>query len=617
VTIPGKKQLTKTMEQYVSGSHVKYTLDVNPDGVDLLSGPDTVTIVDQISSTVGTETGNATLETGKKNYLVVYEVDSDGNKTDITDQCSLDYTAGDGTFKLSVPDDKHLQIEYWIAFSGFVGDAVTLDNTAKFEYSLDDKDTSTPVESKEQLTVRSSRAGGQSTTSFELMKVDDSNNPVPGVGFQLYKVELDSTGAPVIENGTVKLTEVGDVQYTIADDETLEIEGEKIELTPGMIDFEGLNKETIYCYKEVSAPYGYVMDTTLNFVEFQKHEAAYETLSQYGTVHDVVDHDAVLTVVNTFNGTLFDNLQVRKMINGSRTSTAKFDFTFTLKPTGDSQPTVYTDENYKNAMTENGITVTIAGAGRDEFDALYFKEAGTYTFTMTENELTAEATAAKYVKDQSEYLVTIVVGVNTANELEVTSATYQQVKDSTGNAVTDSKEMEYGTNYPTFNNTQALDPGELVLNLKKILKGSRATGVQAGEFTFILSRGEEKVAEATTDADGNVTLTAPLAATDANKTLYFALQEQEGEDQTITYCQDSVIVIVTTAEEKGKVVVTNVKYQTTLNVTDDNVLEVVNTYHIPVPTGIYLNMLPYALMTAFAAGFGVMVLVVRRRKNKN
>jgi hypothetical protein len=268
-------------------------------------------------------------------------------------------------------------------------------------------------------------------------------------------------------------------------------------------------------------------------------------------------------------------------------------------------------------MTADGITVTIAGANRDWFDTLYFKEAGTYTFTMTENELTAEATAAKYVKDQSEYLVTIKVGVNTANELEVTSATYQQVKDSTGNAVTDSKEMEYGTNYPTFNNTQALDPGELVLNLKKILKGSRATGVQAGEFTFILSRGEEKVAEATTDADGNVTLTAPLAATDANKTLYFALQEQEGEDQTITYCQDSVIVIVTTAEENGKVVVTNVKYQTTLNVTDDNVLEVVNTYHIPVPTGIYLNMLPYALMTAFAAGFGVMVLVVRRRKNKN
>jgi pilin isopeptide linkage protein len=645
VTIDKTDVITKEMT-YSSGSHVKYTLEVNPNGIDLLSGPDVVTIVDQIYSAV-TETGNGTydgskdvtdttitaetdksiasLETGKKNYLVVYEVGSDGSKTDITDQCVLVNTSEeDGKFTITVPDDKHLMIEYWVAFSGFVGDVVSLSNEAYFEYSAGSKETSTPVENNESFQVRSSRASGNAAPSFDLMKVDQWGNPISGVEFQLYKLNLNGDGTPIVkDDGTLDMSLVETA--TTVDKDTPVIEngnevkdedGNVVTITEGMIDFEDLEYNAIYCYKETNAPQGYEMDETLNFVEFQSHPAADTVLSTYGTVHDVVDHDAVLTVVNTFSGTSFDNLRVRKTINGSRSSTADLNFTFTLKQ-GENENTVYIDEGYKSAVTANGLTVNITGAGADYFDTLYFKEAGTYTFTMAESDLTQAAIDDNYTKDQSEYLVTIVVGVDEDNKLAVTSATYQQTKDSTGNAVEDGEIKAYNdTNYPIFNNTQTFDPGTVTINIQKILEGNRPTDIQEGEFTFILSRNGEKVAEGATNADGTVTLTAPLAATDANKTIYFVLQEENGTDETITYYEKPITVAVTTGVVDGTVTATNVQYQTTLNVTDDNVLEVVNTYHFQVPTGIYLNMLPYALMTAFAAGFGVLALVVRRRNHK-
>jgi hypothetical protein len=670
VTITSEPLLTKEPSYatesnpsgYESGSHIKYTLEVNPKGVDLVSGPDVVTIVDQIYSKV-TEEGNgsyvsgkevatttiaaadstniASLETGKKNYLVVYEIDSEGNEKDITDQCTLvNTTEDDGMFKITVPDNKHLKIDYWVAFNGFVGDTVSLSNAAYFDYGEDSTGSNDAVKYDSSFQVRSSRGGADAAPSFDLMKVDQWGNPVAGVKFQLYEVVLEN-GVPVIENGSIKMNKVKEDTTVSKTTDVIDSNGKPavdqnenpIQITKGMIDFEGLDREAIYCYKEISAPAGYKMDTTLNFVEFQKHEDADEILSKYGTVHDVVEHDAVLAVKNTFSGTSISPLKVRKTINGLTYSDEELDFTFTMKQTatveGEVLKTVYTDAEYKNEVPEKGLTVTITGAGTANFSALYFKEAGTYTFSLTEDELSDNAKTAGYEQDQSEYRVTIEVKADEkTNVLTIpeNGVTYQQVKDSSGNEMTGEVKNYEGVNYPVFNNTLDVGEGAVTINVKKILEGDRPYGIQKDEFKFILSRtlsdGTKQEIEGTTDENGTVTLTAPLTAADANMTLHFTLQEVNTGDDTITYYTKGIPVNVTTSVDGGAVVATDVQYNTTtLNVTGeklDQVVEVVNTFKAQPPTGIYLTILPFALMAAFAAGFGVLVLVVvHRRKNKN
>jgi hypothetical protein len=110
--------------------YVKYTLTVNPDGLNLLAHSDTITVVDEMTAAMR-------LAIEKSDYFVVTS-----NGEDITSWCTLvdhtntddpNDTSGVHTFELTVPDDRPVTVEYYVAVNGVEGEEVTIVNRAHYE----------------------------------------------------------------------------------------------------------------------------------------------------------------------------------------------------------------------------------------------------------------------------------------------------------------------------------------------------------------------------------------------------------------------------------------------------------------------------------------------------
>jgi pilin isopeptide linkage protein len=185
-------------------------------------------------------------------------------------------------------------------------------------------------------------------------------------------------------------------------------------------------------------------------------------------------------------------IPVTKKINGQDTSNRTEEFQFTLEAsTGDNNPVSYADPDYTEAFTSD--TVKITGAGTNNFPTLYFKKAGTYQYTLSENDLSEDAVNKGYTKDNTKYYISIVVEKNTETKaLEVTSATS---RIATKWDVSDPIET-----YPlVFNNT--LKTANVTLEATKKLTGNRNDVIGEGEFQFVV-----------TDKDGNQVATGTTNA---------------------------------------------------------------------------------------------------------
>jgi pilin isopeptide linkage protein len=245
---------------------------------------------------------------------------------------------------------------------------------------------------------------------------------------------------------------------------------------------------------------------------------------------------------------------VKKTIN-NKTVESSMEFSFTLKPS--SGETVYTDESCATAVTADGIQTTIAGSGRTQFGTLYFKKTGTYTFTMTEDNLSETAANKGYSKDNNTFTVTIVVGTGENNDLVVTSATYTSTDSSVAGGA-------LSTSAPTFNNTSHL-AGTITLHATKEVT-NRTKPVQAGEFAFTVSVGGEVIAEKNDDGTtkkgedgkpvkklfytkegGAIDIDIDIDQDDVGTKTYI-ISEVQGDDPNIKYTTDRVRVKVTIAE---------------------------------------------------------------------
>jgi pilin isopeptide linkage protein len=493
--------------------YVKYTLTVNPQKCNLLADSDTIKVVDEMSPSMR-------LALEKADYLTV--TDSAGN--DITADCiledntntdSADKTISTNNFTITVPDDDALTIVYYAIVNGLEGDVVSVTNRAHFEGQA----VVSGAEVKDKkVSVQGSGASVSTGLRFSLLKLNESQQPIAGVKFKLYRVQLDSDGKAVLdENNLPELEAIAGVEDQVTDEN-------------GKVTFysSNLDEKDLYCYIETEAPTGYPITGDRHYIEFTKHS----NTGISGIMSSL--KDATIPVINHFQTGIIQ-IPVVKTVNGGSSSACRTEFQFTLVPSSDGS-TGWTDTRCKTAFTQG--TASIKGTGTTTFDTLYFNEIGTYTYTLTESDLSEEAIQQKYGKDDSTYQITIVVEKAENNGLMVTSATFQKV----GTAGT----QDLTKTAPVFNNTYTAS-GSLVLEAQKVLEGNRAKAIEAGEFNFKVTENGVLRATGTTEAgDSAAAITFTEITYDQKDigTHTYEISEIEGNDTTIGYLASPVTLIV-------------------------------------------------------------------------
>jgi pilin isopeptide linkage protein len=590
-TIPatGSTVVSKSQATQESPAYVQFALNINSNALDLVADDGTLTVDDVMGT-------GMTMATSHENCFKVYDVtgvtaewSSEGASlaeqaanlgTDITKSCSWEATEEANTYRFTVPDGKHVVIVYWAVFSGVEGQTVSLTNNAYFFYEGHDYSNNA---SKWQASLQVGGAGGDAYTNpyFYLQKQDQWGNNVSGATFAVY--EYDRTTGKDGEKVAERTTENGQAYI-----------GHRA--TDNNNTFPILSLNTIYGIKEIEAPAGYTLDSTEHYFEFinlrdsdgnvsddaiKKHQ---ESHPEGITVIDL-SPGGTYTVTNHFAGASA-TIPVAKTINGKNLSSTT-DFSFTLQQiTSDdgSKLTVYTDEDYKGTLPTTGLKKTITGSGSDYFDPLYFKETGTYTFSLTEDSLSSVAQNHGFSeenRDQTEYKVTVVVSEvdkDGKKTIEVTKITYAGGTKSGDILQSD---------VPTFNNGLSLE-GTLKLQVKKTVTG-RAAEVAEGEFAFtVLNNGEaikDQYGNALifeTENGGMVNISIPLTQDDIGDHDYVIKEVvPTTEDPSISYDASPVIASVTIGEVSGAngasvAAITDVTY--TADQTEDGVPLMVNKY---------------------------------------
>jgi pilin isopeptide linkage protein len=546
-TIPatGSTVLSKSQASTDAPAYVQFALDINTGAMDLVANDGTLAIDDVMGS-------GMTMATSHKNCFRVYDVTnvsdlykSDGSVdsskaatgSDITEQCSWEATKEANTYRFTVPDATHVVIVYWASYSGVAGQKVQLANNAYFYYEGKDYSNNS---SKWSAKLQVSGAGGDAYTDpyFFLQKQDQWGNNVSGAVFGVYKYVAGGDDVLI----TTRTTENGQAYIGHRSDDS----------------FAKLELNTVYAIKEIQAPVGYTLDSTEHYFEFvqitgtgDEGEVTEADIAAHAKNHPtgitVVDISpgGTYTVTNTFTGASL-TIPVVKTINGKNLSSTT-EFSFTLKQT--SGATVYTDTDYKKAVSDQGMTVTIKGSGSDCY-TLYFKTLGDYTFTLTEDDLSDAAKACGYSeKDSTEYQVKVTVGTDPdTKQIKVTSATFTPVGKTGGDIL--------NGNVLTFNNKLSLE-GSLSLQVKKIVSG-RTAEVRDGEFSFNVLKNGEVITDSKgnalvfkTQEGGLVNITIPLTQEDIGTQDYVikeVVPTGSAADSSISYVASPVIATVTISE---------------------------------------------------------------------
>jgi pilin isopeptide linkage protein len=571
-TVPYTKLLDKSMAGQENPAYVEYALNINPSG-DKFTSDNELEIVDIMGA-------GMSLSTDRANFFKVYDVtnvsdllDSSGNVSvsqaqtgeDITTQCTIKNITGQElngmaaddvgkpTYLITVPDGKHVVVIYWATFEGAEDEKVSVSNKASFFYN-NAMQTGGGDETSDSIAAAEASSSMFTGPFFYLKKIDQFGNVVSGVKYTLYKVTLDAN-----KNVTGR-TEV--MTKTTGTDGTVYF---------GHRTNDGadpLEKNTLYCLVETDAPAGYIKDSTPYYFEFKGKGVAVVDSPTGADLHQFIS-GGTYSFTNQFAAASY-SMPVKKTING-KTIVSDTVFSFTLKQS--SGETVYTDDNYTAEIPTNGIQTTITGSGETQFDTLYFTKAGTYTFTMTEDDLTETATKKGYAKDNNTFTVTIEVGTGENNDLVVKSATYTSTDSSVAGG-------DLSTSAPTFNNTSHL-AGTITLHATKEVT-NRTKPVQAGEFAFTVSVGGEVIAEKNddgttqmgedgkpvkklfyTEAGGAININIDIDQNDVGTKTYI-ISEVTGTDSNIKYSTDRVKVKVTIAEgtdSNGNAIVEATKYE--------------------------------------------------------
>ena len=241
VTI-GKQTLSKqgTYNPETNGGRYPFKITLNGLGEDLVSGADTITLVDELSDTLILDTASIQVVNTKTGEVV------------------SNWTASvEGqTLKIVLPDNLPLTVTYETTVNAAPGQTISISNNAHW------KGYTTPsggsVEVKEFHYSSGGTAGADTSPSVTVKKLDQYNTSqtLSGATFTLVEgTYADGTFTPTTDG----LSRTG----TTGEDGTL---------TFGKTSEQTMSYNTVYCLTETVAPEGYVLDAVPHYFAVAKQQ---------------------------------------------------------------------------------------------------------------------------------------------------------------------------------------------------------------------------------------------------------------------------------------------------------------------------------------------------------
>jgi pilin isopeptide linkage protein len=160
--------------------------------------------------------------------------------------------------------------------------------------------------------------------------------------------------------------------------------------------------------------------------------------------------------------------------------------------------------------------------------------------------------------------------------------------------------------------------GSLILNATKELVSSTNSNeketVRDGQFNFVVKEGYTQVATGTTKKGGQIEFTEIKYVAADIGTHTYTISEVKGDDVFVNYTASPVEVVVDVEDAgEGNLSAKVTKVGDTEVTGDSYSILFTNEFTFKVPTGISLNVLPYAMATVMAA-LGAMMLMRRCKR---
>lgn len=312
VTI-GRQSLSKqgTYNPEINGGRYPFKITLNGLGEDLVSGKDTITLVDELSETLIMDTTSIQVVNTKTGEVV------------------SNWTASvEGqTLKIVLPDNRPLTVTYETTVNAAPGQTISISNNAHWEGYTTPSGGS--VEVKEFSYSTGGTAGADTSPSVTVKKLDQYNTSqtLSGATFTLVEgTYADGTFTPTTDGLSLTGTT-----------------GEDGTLTFGKESGQTMKYNTVYCLTETAAPEGYVMDAVPHYfaVVKQQEDGSYPTFPNGVTVwyqsadytYQAYNHKGEATVAKAFLDAGGNHLA---KIDG----TYRFGIYTEANPTGDPLQTV-------------------------------------------------------------------------------------------------------------------------------------------------------------------------------------------------------------------------------------------------------------------------------------
>lgn len=332
--------LSKTATQINDGSdgtraNIKWQVKVNPSAVDCDPDSDEITVVDNWSSTL------------------VFDYQS----VQVSPESALvKYTTSGNSATFTLKDETPVTITYTSYVNG--KDTVTYTNTATVLGYTDGVQDAT-------VTLKSQGGGTASVPSIKVMKMDYDDNRVTleGATFGLWYLDNGTwvTYPPAPKEQAVFTTGADGSVYVIGN-----------QTTDGWTLVKSTANQTYYYgLKEITAPEGYQLSETM-------YRFAIGDVANFEDGNYIYIPEVPMTIKNKkiVTAPVSLSLHVEKAVSGLPNGVSSPNFTFKLTPVKDAPKPA-------NDVTQ----VSVPDRGKQNFGELTFTQAGTYTYTIVEEDI--------------------------------------------------------------------------------------------------------------------------------------------------------------------------------------------------------------------------------------
>jgi len=482
-TSVANKVLDKQAQRASDGSHVTYTISVNPNA-QTIGDADTLTLTDTMSAAASFTKGTLSVKDAAGNEV------TDGVSYALKNKANADGSTST-VLTITVPNSKALKITYNVAPQGAVGDVVEISNNVVIEGYA-----SSAAQHSQKWTVNKSNAGTDATSyGITISKANDGGNiALEGAEFELYQVDLDASTPGNLVKSRV---ETAGANPKATDARGLVSFGDKD---------NPLASNTLYCFVETKAPAGYkISNTEPTYVMFSGTSA-----------QDKKDYAAALAKAKALGitpnaGTSFNVFDEKsdQPEKPEKPEVTPVDVSLAAQKVLDGRALMEGEFSFQ--VKEGGTVVATASndtAGNVSFPQISYTAPGEHDYTISE----VAGGEAGMAYDSATYKAHVSVTQNASTGQLSAEATYEN-----GGS-------------PTFRNTYSQASGEFQLSVAKTVNGAAP---KAGE-TFGFSAAAEgenadsapALVDVTTDPEGKATFApALLADKDAGKTYTYRIHE--------------------------------------------------------------------------------------------